>query len=170
MELVLHGLVWRARAFRCLRTPQGLPRSELLLAPLESFNADRGSLVFVHGLQGHPEKTWTYKHEPEASKKKRHFWRRSTPEPPGPTVYWPYDLLRRQPELSRTRILTWGYDSHVTKFFSATNKQDVSHHGNDLMVDLEQIRKNVVSPNAIMDYSGMLIISAKNEATYICGS
>lgn len=61
-----------------------------------------------------------------------------------PSVYWPYDLLAKHPGLSRTRILTYGYDSLVTKFFDANNKQNISMHGNDLMVALEQERKSSV--------------------------
>lgn len=59
-------------------------------------------------------------------------------------MYWPYDLLAKHPDLSQTRIMTYGYDSLVTKFFDANNKQNISMHGNDLMVALEQERKSSV--------------------------
>ncbi|KAF8854985.1 hypothetical protein BDZ45DRAFT_596319, partial [Acephala macrosclerotiorum] len=100
------------------------------------------SIVFVHGLQGHAEKTWTY--QSPLKTKKKGFWpwqkeRSKTEEQPS-GVFWPFDLLAKRPELAQARILVWGYDSHVTKFFSANNQQNISRHGNDLMVALEQER------------------------------
>jgi hypothetical protein len=59
-------------------------------------------------------------------------------------VFWPFELLSRRPELARVRILSWGYDSHINNFFSANNQQNISRHGNDLMVALEQERKGDV--------------------------
>ncbi|KAI1124886.1 hypothetical protein F5Y10DRAFT_284664 [Nemania abortiva] len=103
-------------------------------------------LVFVHGLQGHPERTWTYAPGNSHVKKRRPFFRRKdkeeVPSSSEAPVYWPYDLLAKHPDLSKTRIMAYGYDSLVTKFFDANNKQNISEHGNDLMVALEQERKS----------------------------
>jgi hypothetical protein len=62
-------------------------------------------------------------------------------------VFWPYDLLSQHPDFSQARILTWGYDSKViSEFFGASDQQNISQHGSDLMVALQQERKhNVIS-------------------------
>ncbi|KAH8595071.1 Alpha/Beta hydrolase protein [Bisporella sp. PMI_857] len=98
-------------------------------------------IVFVHGLQGHPEKTWT--HQPPAAKKR--LFRSSSSnlsQPLQHSVFWPYDLLSKHPDFSQARILTWGYDSKiVAEFFGTSDQQNISQHGNDLMVALQQERK-----------------------------
>jgi hypothetical protein len=100
--------------------------------------------VFVHGLQGHPEQTWTY---PPPSVKRR-FFRSSSAElstRAQETVFWPYDLLSKHPDFAQARILTWGYDTKVvSEFFGTSNQQNIYQHGNDLMVGLQQERKNYV--------------------------
>ena len=102
------------------------------------------SIVFVHGLQGHPEKTWTY---PPPSVRRR-FFRSSSAElstRAQDTVFWPYDLLSKHPDFAQARILTWGYDTKVvSEFFGTSNQQNIYQHGNDLMVGLQQERKNNV--------------------------
>ncbi|KAF9774001.1 hypothetical protein IL306_008074 [Fusarium sp. DS 682] len=47
-------------------------------------------------------------------------------------------------ELQKARILTYGYDSAVANFFGSQNQQNISGHGNDLMVALQQERKEEV--------------------------
>jgi hypothetical protein len=112
-----------------------------------------GSIVFVHGLQGHPEKTWKYSGEEarQGSRLSRRFFRSmSTPhtETISP-VFWPYDLLAHSADFSNTRIMTWGYDTKVVKeFFGSSDQQNISQHGNNLLVCLQQERKSDVSyPN-----------------------
>jgi hypothetical protein len=103
------------------------------------------SIVFVHGLQGHPEKTWTY-FSPPVEKKRWLFGKRKDvkPQESQDMVFWPFDLLSKHPGLASARILTWGYDSQVSKFFNANNQQNISRHGNNLMVALQQERKDNV--------------------------
>ncbi|RYP92953.1 hypothetical protein DL770_000934 [Monosporascus sp. CRB-9-2] len=103
-------------------------------------------IVFVHGLQGHPERTWTYTGSAPklGSGLKQRFLRSvSTSSIEGPSsVYWPYDLLAQSEEFTETRILTWGYDTKVVKdFFGTSDQQNISQHGNNLMVSLQQERK-----------------------------
>jgi len=105
----------------------------------------------VHGLQGHPERTWTY--SPHV-KKKTLFRRQSSGnllrEPQEETVFWPYDLLSKHESLARARLLTWGYNTLVvTEFFGTSDQQNISQHGNNLMVALQQERKKDVSSNIV---------------------
>jgi len=64
---------------------------------------------------------------------------------PQQSVFWPYDLLSKHPDFEKARILTWGYNSHVVvDFFGTSDKQNISQHGNNLMVALQQERKRDV--------------------------
>jgi len=55
--------------------------------------------------------------------------------------FWPRDLLSKECPLAR--ILTWGYDTQVTKYFTgATNKSSILSHGQDLLFALRQARIN----------------------------
>jgi len=107
------------------------------------------SIVFVHGLQGHPEKTWTNVYDPgapQSSAWRRLFRRRLKLKPPtAGTVFWPYDLLSRHKDFTTSRILTWGYDTRVVReIFGGGDSQNISQHGNNLMVMLQQQRKDAV--------------------------
>jgi hypothetical protein len=103
------------------------------------------SIVFVHGLQGHPEKTWTFA---TPAPKKRSFLKSSTGlnnmsmhKP----IFWPYELLSKEPALANARLITWGYNTHVVAdFFGTSDQQNISQHGNNLMVALQQERKRDV--------------------------
>lgn len=54
-------------------------------------------------------------------------------------VFWPGDLLPR--DCSGARILTWGYDSRITRFHTApTNKNDIFSHAQDLLCALSAER------------------------------
>jgi len=55
------------------------------------------------------------------------------------SVYWPGDLLPS--ECPRARILTWGYDTVVTKKLSApSNKNNILSHAKDLLFALARER------------------------------
>ncbi|OKL55592.1 hypothetical protein UA08_09132 [Talaromyces atroroseus] len=53
-------------------------------------------------------------------------------------VFWPQDLLRH--DCDRARILTWGYDSHVTKGYESANKNNVFAHAKNLLANLKRDR------------------------------
>ncbi|KAK8043433.1 hypothetical protein PG993_005863 [Apiospora rasikravindrae] len=98
-------------------------------------------IVFVHGIQGHPERTWSV-NEPEntsAGLKKVRNWvkdglsSKGHTEKPSP-VFWPQDFLPE--ELPQARIMTWGYDSMVVRAFSPTNKGTLFGHAKNLMFSL----------------------------------
>ncbi|RFU29445.1 hypothetical protein B7463_g6896, partial [Scytalidium lignicola] len=87
-----------------------------------SADAD-ADIVFLHGLQGHPEKTWCFGH----SRTNNH-------------CFWPRDILPRN--FPKCRILTYGYDSHISHFFSGpANQTSIVGHAKSLLNDLESIRQ-----------------------------
>ncbi|CAH0025972.1 unnamed protein product, partial [Clonostachys rhizophaga] len=109
-------------------------------------------ILFVHGLQGHPQKTWTYRQPPDNQDKplppwkKRLRWPRqeaqSTAHQSGAgkaaDVFWPRDLLPRQ--CPNARILTFGYDSKVTKGYTPVDKGSIFSHVEDLLYSLDRVR------------------------------
>jgi hypothetical protein len=60
-------------------------------------------------------------------------------------IFWPADLLPS--DCPGARILTWGYESHVSKFFvGPVNKNHISMHAKDLLYDLSRERSKCVRP------------------------
>lgn len=82
-------------------------------------------VFFVHGLQGHPWKTWRVKEVKSSdlfSFKKR----------PSTRVFWPHDLL--PDDAPNVRLFTYGYDSHVSHYVSGpANQSNISQHGLTLL-------------------------------------
>ncbi|KAL4969522.1 LipA and NB-ARC domain protein [Aspergillus stella-maris] len=72
-------------------------------------------IVFVHGLNGHPHRTWT------SSKT---------------GTFWPVDLLPDVLSQSRVRILTYGYNANVTSFTDGTSKDRILNHSETLAASL----------------------------------
>ena len=129
-----------------------------LLAEHESPIAD---VIFIHGLQGHPRKTWTYEdpHIAEGNRqgsrqKGKHgislrisgaFGRAKKGEPSSinssvPEVYWPKDLLAQ--DFPNLRIFTYGYDSRVTHWFKGPAMQlDIYSYGESLLNGVEARRR-----------------------------
>ena len=112
--------------------PQKLPPKhvrDIGLTRLDECKDDNSivaDVVFVHGLQGHPWKTWRYK-EPRASKLPT-FLKKS----PQKRVFWPRDLLAE--DVSNVRIFTYGYDSKISHYASGpANQSNISQHGLSLL-------------------------------------
>ncbi|CAH0055293.1 unnamed protein product [Clonostachys solani] len=135
-----------ATGISVVHTPSGLPPDTEYVARTS------GSILFVHGLQGHPQKTWTYRQPPDnqvkplSPWKKRLRWPRSeaqsTTNQSGAVkvadVFWPRDLLPRQ--CPNARILTFGYDSKVTKGYTPAGKGSIFSHAKDLLYALDRAR------------------------------
>jgi hypothetical protein len=122
------------------------------------------SIIFIHGLQGHPRNTWIWESnsripeesvpiEQKAKSRSLKFWSESSNKQKlgdtevgriaSRTMFWPYHLLKD--DCPKSRILTWGYDSKVSKFFDhSASKNSVLHHASDLIGDLNPYRKSCV--------------------------
>ena len=66
-------------------------------------------IVFVHGLNGHPHKTWSTSN-----------------------VFWPADLLPPMLDQHRVRILTYGYNASVVAFTDGVSRDRVHNHAETL--------------------------------------
>ena len=83
------------------------------------------SIIFVHGLFGHPQKTWTAKRSEGASN----------------TIYWPKDLLPTV--IPDSKVYTFGYDADVDNFFSAAGQNTIHQHTRTLLEDLADLLAEV---------------------------
>ena len=124
----------------------------------------QGSIIFVHGLRGHPVETW------ESSRKvgndlvvgpsnlrqniRSLFKSMTSPLESGSTqndasvapqkIFWPKDFLTQ--DIRQARVWTYGYNANVIGgLFQADNKNSVSAHGRDLKVRLEREIENEVT-------------------------
>ncbi|KAK5735516.1 hypothetical protein LTR17_008049 [Elasticomyces elasticus] len=75
-------------------------------------------VVFVHGLTGDRERTWT---------------------DPSSSCFWPQELLPS--DLPNARIFTYGYDADVAHFFSAASQSRIKDHANTLLGSLAHVRE-----------------------------
>lgn len=124
------------------------------------------SIIFVHGIQGHPKRTWATKtnqksyHLPSRSRFQGQIskvFRDPTARAASQTqiygtadarashesVFWPRDLLPM--DCSEARILTWGYESHVSRFFAGSVDQgNIFDHAKNLLYALNRVRQPCV--------------------------
>jgi hypothetical protein len=120
-------------------------------------------VVFIHGLQGHPRETWTYRSTAaeetslsQAGSGVMGMFKRlrkdlsgtesaTIPENIGGNhIFWPEILLAH--DFQQLRILTYGYDSHVSNFFRGpANQNNIFGHGRSLLTALEADRRNHLS-------------------------
>ncbi|KAF7507851.1 hypothetical protein GJ744_010015 [Endocarpon pusillum] len=145
-------------------------------------------LVFVHGLQGHPRETWECVSGSNAEQMltsggpglaKRGWFSRSRNSSPGvhtggvsssqgdssdKTVFWPLDLLPT--DCTDARILTFGYDSQVTKGYAAADKSSIFSHGRDFLIELGRDREVQGRPLILVAHSlgGIVVKEALREA------
>ncbi|KAI1499718.1 hypothetical protein F5X99DRAFT_430347 [Biscogniauxia marginata] len=112
-------------------------------------------IVFVHGLNGKPDKSWTYRdipseqktENPKKSRLKALFKKKtkhavSSKDNPidKAGVFWPKDLLSQADWCQTARILTYGYDSDVIKLVDTTNFTTITAHGETLLNGLARAR------------------------------
>ncbi|KAL8895579.1 MAG: hypothetical protein Q9207_008112 [Kuettlingeria erythrocarpa] len=72
-------------------------------------------IVFVHGLDGHPHRTWT-------SDKS--------------DTFWPADLLPAVVAENKARVLVYGYDADLTSTPEGLSKDKIHHHAEQLVAVL----------------------------------
>jgi hypothetical protein len=133
--------------------------TELWRPPTGDVVAD---LCFVHGLSGHPQKTWQYKKAPASEKREKgqkwkifslsngrgagskHQSDEETYQPVNDQTegcYWPLDLVPNH--FPNIRVLTYGYDSHPTRFYtSPTTQMTISQHAQQLLQQVTNARAN----------------------------
>jgi hypothetical protein len=101
------------------------------------------SIVLLHGLQGHPQKTWAY-FPPEKKtlfRRVRIFQRMNKARSNATGFFWPCDILPG--DFPRARIMTYGYDSHVTHWFKGPAMQlDIDQYGKSLLNAIEARRRD----------------------------
>ena len=105
-------------------------------------------VIFVHGLQGHPQRTWQSKPPAKARKGIRERFKNfslssqnsQTCEAHGDnTLFWPAEILPR--DFDDLRIMTYGYDSKVTRAFKGpTSKNGIFEHGQSFLRALGRVR------------------------------
>ncbi|KAI1093693.1 hypothetical protein F5B19DRAFT_117051 [Rostrohypoxylon terebratum] len=147
----------------------------------------RVHIIFVHGLRGHPYKTWLSRlsekdgsnqlsnPDPGRSSKKqklKEIWKRFTRKrvqsSPGlgdknseiniQNVFWPKDLLPRQ--CPRATIWSWGYDTKIAKGIGqATNKDHLYNHGMNLTREIRRLQASDQKPIIFIAHSlGGLVV------------
>ncbi|KAF2463465.1 uncharacterized protein BDR25DRAFT_165806, partial [Lindgomyces ingoldianus] len=83
-------------------------------------------IVFVHGLQGHPRDTWTGQ---------------------GDDVFWPRDLLKD--DFPKARVMTFGYNTNVTRGYTAAHQGNIFSHARDLLYALERKRRKAADRDLV---------------------
>ncbi|KAJ5371988.1 hypothetical protein N7517_003994 [Penicillium concentricum] len=152
-------------------------------------------VIFVHGLQGHPRKTWTfYPNSPsppdslssEVGKKSKsrglsrllgHTRKRqeeagssaTQDEENGATtgVFWPGDLLKD--DLPQARIMTFGYNTNVQQGYHAVNQGNIFSHARNLLYVLEAKRRKVPARRLIFvahSLGGILVKEALRRSEH----
>ena len=116
----------------------------------------RLSIIFVHGLGGSPQRTWTKgRKRPSPPLKSRKSWAYilkghgrkqelavGTAVPEERNVFWPRDLL---PEIVKNaRIMTYGYDSKPFRFGKTVNQNTISEHARNMLHGIQRQRQRFV--------------------------
>ena len=118
-------------------------------------NSIVADVVFVHGLQGHPWKTWRYK---EHRTSKIPTFLKKVPQK---RVFWPRDLLAD--DVSNVRIFTYGYDSKISHYTSGpANQSNISQHGLSLLNSVSAQRRECQER-----YVPSRAISRKNSSSWL---
>lgn len=124
------------------------------------------SIIFIHGLRGHPRRTWTVALDSENAlidsstvilgrrKKSRVEDNVLQTE-----IYWPEELL--VPDIPETHIWTYGYNAEYSPSYQASNKNSILQHGQDFAVKLQRDIDNR-GPIILVAYSlgGILVKEA----------
>jgi hypothetical protein len=111
------------------------------------------SLVFVHGLNGHPIKTWSATAASAIDEKKKRslseIFRRRKKQPSSAaaaasekdSVFWPRDILAK--DVPNCRIITYGYESNPHQMFAAANKNNILGHAKNMLAEIQRNRVHV---------------------------
>ena len=106
------------------------------------------SIVFVHGLTGNRETTWTHKQTQS---------------------FWPQTLLVR--DLPKARILTFGYDADIIGTLTPAGSNTLRDHGKSLANDLALRRMRSGSVRKRPDTGSLQLLRAEEStASHLCRS
>lgn len=105
-------------------------------------------VCFVHGLGGHPYKTWRYRAEKGRKLRNVPRWISSlgdkndeSRQTQAEECYWPYDLLKK--DFDAVRIMTYGYDSSPSHWYkSRTNQMTIDQHTQTMLQRISSVRAN----------------------------
>ncbi|KAJ3531234.1 hypothetical protein NM208_g8967 [Fusarium decemcellulare] len=157
----------------------------------EKDNAYRVNVIFVHGLRGHPKRTWgrgtdddDVETQSTASSRGRRSFRsllrrsRQTSSPvttkdsevsPSPKPFWPAEFLPE--DIPEARVWTYGYNANVVEsVFQASNQNSVSQHGQDLAVKFERVIDNQDPVIFVAHSLGGIVVKEAIRVSKICCS
>ena len=132
------SFLWRHSADKTQRNQvarQPAPSSPLAAAPIPTISrygltevsapsppsSALVDVVLVHGLSGHPQKTWT-------SKKTR--------------VFWPSQLLPQHTQQQRLRVMVYGYDADPASTGQGASNDMIHDHSERLVAELDAKRRD----------------------------
>ncbi|KAI0527849.1 hypothetical protein F5B22DRAFT_652969 [Xylaria bambusicola] len=139
-------------------------------------------IVFIHGLNGKPDKSWTYSAHASEKKKERSIRRQASKLfgkdktniqvsvseiKENSDVFWPRDLLSQEDCCKTARIMTYGYDSDVLKLVENANFSTITTNGESLLNGLARIREDSPRrPLMLIAHSlgGLVVKSALNQS------
>ena len=97
------------------------------------------SVIFVHGIMGHPQATWQTASSPSLSESIRLISGRTVPtvSQSHESVFWPLDSLPK--DVSNVQIWTYGYDARIRRIPAQKDSFNIRRHGEDLKNKLENL-------------------------------
>ena len=132
----------------------------------------------MHGLSGHPRKTWTAAAAPRG----KTGGERAQDHPAGESTehsahedgtFWPKTLL---PDIiPDAKILTFGYDADVGGFLSSTSQNTIHQHAENLLSDLADLRKTPAEQSiplifVVHSLGGLIVKDAINQSVSTVGT
>lgn len=109
-------------------------------------------IVFVHGLFGHPRKTWAPS--------------KAAGDGSDSDFFWPRHLGEIIPD---AQILTWGYDADINHFLSSASQNTVHQHASNLLSDLVDERERTGFQGKIIfvahSLGGIVVKDALNKSS-----
>ncbi|KAH8816957.1 hypothetical protein F5884DRAFT_853390 [Xylogone sp. PMI_703] len=93
-------------------------------------------IIFVHGLFGHPETTWTGRPPRSRSPLPTTEQRSESPDTIN-GVFWPAALLPKT--IPNVKVSTWGYDADIDGFWPSPSQNTVTQHAAGLLADLADL-------------------------------